>query len=340
MKKFAVVIGVLALLAGLSVSAMAETLKIATAAPEGSYWMKEMRAGAEEISLRSQGRVQIRFFAGGVMGNDKSVLRKVRVGQLHGGAFIAGSLEEIMPSINILSLPLVLRSYDEVDYVRARMDPVLKEGLEQAGYACFGFAEGGFAHIMSPTPLRSIEDARGLKIWVPEGDTIAFRAMSSLGLAPVVLPITDVMTGLQAQLVEVVASSPIGALAFQWHTKIKFVNTTPVSYLYGTLIVDKRFFNKLAPADQALVREVMDGIYARLNTYNRKDNERAIAAMKEQGITFLDSSPEEAARWHQVADGVNRQLVAEGVFSAELYQQIVDLLRVYRSSKTAAGKAY
>jgi len=338
MKKFAVVFVALALLAGLSCDVVAETLKIATAAPEGSYWMKEMRAGAEEISLRSQGRVQIRFFAGGVMGNDKSVLRKVRIGQLHGGAFIAGSLEEIAPSINILSLPLVLRSYDEVDYVRVRMDPVLKDDLEKAGYACFGFAEGGFAHIMSPTPLRSIEDARGLKIWVPEGDLIAYRAMSSLGLAPVTLPITDVMTGLQAKLVEVVASSPIGALAFQWHTKIKYVNTTPVSYLYATLVVDKRFFNKLSPGDQALVREVMGGIYARLNSYNRQDNNQAIEAMKEQGITFLDSSPEEAARWHQVAADVNRQLATEGAFSAERYQMVVDLVREYRAGKTVAGK--
>ena len=339
MKKFAVVFVALALLAGLSCDVVAETLKIATAAPEGSYWMKEMRAGAEEISLRSQGRVQIRFFAGGVMGNDKSVLRKVRIGQLHGGAFIAGSLEEIAPSINILSLPLVLRSYDEVDYVRVRMDPVLKDDLEKAGYACFGFAEGGFAHIMSPTPLRSIEDARGLKIWVPEGDLIAYRAMSSLGLAPVTLPITDVMTGLQAKLVEVVASSPIGALAFQWHTKIKYVNTTPVSYLYATLVVDKRFFNKLSPGDQALVREVMGGIYARLNAYNRQDNNQAIEAMKEQGITFLDSTPEESARWHKIAAEVNQQFAAEGVFSAERYPMVIDLVREYRAGKTMAGKA-
>jgi TRAP-type C4-dicarboxylate transport system substrate-binding protein len=335
MKKFGIVFLVVALLGVLSLEVSAFTLKIATAAPEGSHWMKEMRTGAEEISLRSEGRVRIKFFAGGVMGNDKSVLRKVRIGQLHGGAFIVGSLEERVPSINILSLPLIFRSYEEVDYVRRQMDAVLMDDLEQAGFACFGFAEGGFAHIMSPSPIRSIEDARGLKIWVPEGDPISYRAMASLGLAPVTLPITDVMTGLQARLVEVVASSPIGALAFQWHTRIKYVNTTPLSYLYGTLVIDKRFFKKLTPADQEMVREVMGRIYFELNIANRQDNIQAIKAMKEQGVEFLDSSAEEAARWRKVAADNNRQLGEEGVFSVPRYQQIVDLLQEFRSGNVA-----
>ena len=96
---------------------------------DAGAFTREMRNGAEEISLRSEGRVRLKFFAGGVMGNDKSVLRKIRIGQLHGGAFIAGSLEEILPGINILSLPLIFRSYNEVDYVRRQMDEVLKGDL-------------------------------------------------------------------------------------------------------------------------------------------------------------------------------------------------------------------
>ncbi len=163
----------------------ATTFKIATAAPEGSGWMREMRAGATEIKQRTDGRVTIRFFAGGVMGNDKSVLRKMRVGQLHGGAFISGALNDISPDINLFGLPLIFRSYGEVDYVRSRMDTDLKQVIEEKGFVCFGFAEGGFALLMSGEPVRIIDDVRGRKIWVPEGDSVSYRAMESLGLAPV-----------------------------------------------------------------------------------------------------------------------------------------------------------
>ena len=335
MNRFRIVIVCTFLFLSLGLDAGAMTLKIATAAPEGSKWMKDMRAGAEEISLRSEGRVRIKFFAGGVMGNDKSVMRKVRIGQLHGGAFIAGSLEEVASSINIFSLPLIFRAYDEVDYVRRQMDIDLKGLLEEAGYACFGFAEGGFAYIMSPTPIRSIEDARGLKIWVPEGDHISYRAMESLGLAPVTLPITDVMSGLQARLIEVIASSPIGALAFQWHTRVKYVTDTPLSYIYGTLVIDKRFFKKLKPADQELVREVMGRIYSDLDKANRIDNQNAVKAMEQQGIEFIHSPEQEASRWRQVAMNLNQKLDEEGVVSNELYQRILALLRDFRSGNVA-----
>ena len=163
----------------------AATLKIATAAPEGSGWMREMRAGATEIKQLTDGRVKIKFFAGGVMGNDKSVMRKMRIGQLHGGAFTTGSLDDVVKNASLFSLPLTFRSYEEVDFVRSKMDADLKQLIEDAGFACFGFAGGGFALLMSEHPVRTTDDIRGRKIWVPEGDNISYRAMESLGLASI-----------------------------------------------------------------------------------------------------------------------------------------------------------
>src|SRR5690606_35509804 len=64
--------------------AVAAELKVATIAPDGSHWMREMRAAAAEIEERTGGSVEIKFYPGGVMGNDAQVLRKIRVGQLHG----------------------------------------------------------------------------------------------------------------------------------------------------------------------------------------------------------------------------------------------------------------
>ena len=316
----------------------AATLKIATAAPEGSGWMREMRAGATEIKQLTDGRVRIKFFAGGVMGNDKSVLRKMRVGQLHGGAFTTGSLEGIVKDASLFSLPLTFRSYEEVDFVRSQMDAELKQLIEDAGFACFGFAGGGFALLMSEHPVRTTDDIRGRKIWVPEGDNISYRAMESLGLAPVTLPITDVMTGLQAGLIEVIAASPIGALAFQWHTRIKFVTNTPLSYLYATMVINKKAFSKISSADQQIVREVMGQIYVRIDRANRTDNEAASQAMADTGIEFIDSPEEVITRWRNVAAALIIEMQQDGDISAELYGRLQSLLDQYRNGQVSTQK--
>src|SRR5690606_7355182 len=194
-------------LAGLLVAlpALGEELKVATIAPDGSHWMREMRAAAAEIKERTGGSVEIKFYPGGVMGNDAQVLRKIRIGQLHGGAFTAGGLAERYSGLNLYGIPLLFRSLDEVDYVREHLDPVLTAGLEEAGFVGFGFIEGGFARLMANHPVRGIEDMRRRKVWVPEGDPISFFAMEELGLSPVVLPVTDVLTGLQTGLLDIVA---------------------------------------------------------------------------------------------------------------------------------------
>jgi TRAP-type C4-dicarboxylate transport system substrate-binding protein len=317
--------------------AAALDLKIATIAPEGSAWMRAMRQGGAHISERTGGRVNLKFYAGGVMGNDKSVLRKIRVGQLHGGVFTAGGLEEVYPELGLYNLPLLFRSMDEVDYVRARLDQPLRDGLDRAGFVSFGFAEGGFALLMAGSPVRSLEDLKGKKVWVPEGDTVSYRGMESLGLAPVTLPISDVLTGLQAGLIDVIASSPIAAVAFQWHTRIKFVTTTPLTFLYATLAVDRRVFSELAPADQAVVRDVMEQIYRDLDRQNRSDNEGAAKAMATQGLEFVSPAPAEVERWRAKAGTLIQQLQAEGRYDPALFVRLQQLLVEYRNQ--AGGEA-
>ena len=138
--------------------ASATTLKIATLAPGGSDWMLEMKAAADEIAERTGGRVKLKFYPGGVMGNDQTVLRKMRVGQLHGGAFSSGALGNVLPDVNLYSLPLMFRSYEEVHYVRERLDPELVTNLKAKGYVVVAFSNNGFAYFMSTHPIRAVSD--------------------------------------------------------------------------------------------------------------------------------------------------------------------------------------
>jgi TRAP-type C4-dicarboxylate transport system substrate-binding protein len=138
----------------------AVTLKIATLTPDGSEWMKVIRAGAKEINAKTEGRVRFKFYPGGIMGNDKAVMRKIRIGQLQGGMVTAGTLSRAFRDVQAYNLPIIFDSLEEVDYVRSHLDPVLVEGLRKGGFVIFGFAEGGFAYLMSKEPI--ITTARGM----------------------------------------------------------------------------------------------------------------------------------------------------------------------------------
>ena len=123
-------------------NSLAKTFKIATLAPAGTTWMKEMKKGARRINEKTDGRVRLKFYPGGVMGNDRSVHRKIRVGQLHGGAFTSSGLAHLNPSINVLSLPMTFNSLEEVDYVRSKIDKKLMQNMEAGGFVLLGIAEG------------------------------------------------------------------------------------------------------------------------------------------------------------------------------------------------------
>ena len=327
-----IAIAILSLTLAAPVAAQTTTLRLATVAPDGSFWMREMRAGADEIAERTGGRVKIQYFPGGVMGNEQAVLRRIRIGQLHGGAFTGGALTQLYRDASLYALPFLFRSHAEVDHVRGLFDAELERGLYEAGFVSFGLAEGGFAKLLSAKPVTRIDDLSGQKVWVPEGDAIAYAAMEALGLAPTTLPLTDVLTGLQTGLIDIVASPPIGAVAFQWHTRVNYMTDTPLAYTWAQLVVERRAFERLSEADRAVVTEVMRGVYERLNAQNRLDNTAATDAMRERGIELVTPTPEELANWHAVGERVTRTVIERGTFDADLYQRVRASLDAYRAA--------
>lgn len=314
-------------------------LKVASVAPDGSHWMQEMRAGAALIRERTAGRVAIKFYPGGVMGNDAQVLRKIRIGQLQGGAFTAGGLGERYSSLNLYGIPLLFSSLDEIDYVRSRLDSKLIAGLEEAGFVSFGFIEGGFANLLSNEPVSSVENIRRKKVWVPDGDQISFIAMQALGLSPVVLPVTDVLTGLQTELIEIAFASPVAALVLQWHTKVKYITNLPVSYSMGIVAIERDAFMKLDPADQTVVREVMTEIATRLDRTARNDNERANQVLRDSGLEHVEVDAADVAEWRRTVEGTYSQLRERSDIDKHMLDELLGLLAEYRAGRAAAGRA-
>jgi TRAP-type transport system periplasmic protein len=322
----------------LSAPAMAVTLKIATATPNGSQWMKDMRASAAEIKERTEGRVLIKYYGGGIKGDDAKVLGQIRIRQLQGGAFTPSALAAKYSDLNLYGMPLVFESEEEAAFVRSRMDAQLQQGLEDIGFVNFGFATSGFASIMSSTPVKTLDDLKGKRVWVPEGDSISYASMKAMSLNPVTLPLTDVLTGLQTGLIDIVAIPPIVALVLQWHTKVKYITQVPLVYTVGFMAIDKKSFDKINADDQVVVREVMTRTYQNFDKVNLVDNQGAFDALVRAGIQPTKFDDEEFIKVRDLLLVSNLKLGAEGAFTLELYEEMLRYIDEYRSEHVAASQ--
>jgi TRAP-type C4-dicarboxylate transport system substrate-binding protein len=219
------------------------------------------------------------------------------------------------------------------------MDKKLLDGLNEAGFISFGFASTGFAMVMSGEPVRGVSDLRGKKVWVPEGDQVSYDTLKALSVSPQPLPITDVMVGLQTKLIEVVPVSAPGALFLQWYTRVKYVTDIPLLYTFGFMVIDKAMFEKIDAADQTIVKEVLSGMFAEFDQNSVKDNADAYEALINTGIEKVIPEQSEIDELHETMAVSNREIVRQGAFSEELYDEMLTFIEEYRNGQNAVEES-
>ncbi|MEO8160714.1 MAG: TRAP transporter substrate-binding protein DctP [Arenimonas sp.] len=299
-----------------------QVVKIATLAPDGSAWMRELRAAAAEVQAGTQGRVSVKYYPGGVMGSDTVVLRKMRLGQLQGGVLTSSELAQVYPDAAVYSLPFLFDDMAQVDRARPVVDPLLAQGFQAKGLQMLAASDVGFAYVLSTRALRSRADMTAAKLWIPQNDEIAERTFKMGGVSPILLPLGDVFTSLQTGLVDTVANTPSGTVALQWHGKLKYMIDLPLSFVVGFVVVDSKAFTKASPADQAVMLKAFRACAQRVDAGIRRDDAAALAAMKKQGLQVLQMDPAETARWKQIGARVTQQMEAEAHISAPLVAAI------------------
>lgn len=316
-------------------TAGATTFKIATLSPEGSMWMEKMREGAKQVSLETENRVKFKFYPGGVMGNDKAVLRKIRIGQLQGGAVVGGSLSTFFPANQIYAQPMKFKTQEAVDFIRGHMDSFIIEGLDKAGFVTFGITGGGFAYIMSKKPIETVKDLQSRKVWIPDNDKLSQEAVQTFGVSPIPLPIADVITSLQSGLIDTVATSPVGAIVLQWHTQIKYVTNIPLIYLHAVLAIDKKKFKRLSDQDQEIVSRIMGQAFKEIDLQNREDDSKAIAALKKRGIKFITPDKANYKEWLDTATKASDKMVESGTLPKDKVERMNQLLTEFHGNSAS-----
>ncbi|MGL6290503.1 MAG: TRAP transporter substrate-binding protein DctP [Silanimonas sp.] len=305
--------------------AQTQTLRLATLAPDGSPWMRELRVAAEQVKAETQGRVEIRYFPGGVMGNDQAVLRRIRQGgQLQGGVLTSSELSLVYPDAPVYTLPFMFANWAEVDRVRPKVDPLLAAGFAERGFHMLGASGVGFAYLMSAKPMTGVEDVRQAKLWVPQNDAIAEMTFREGGASPIPLPIGDVFTSLQTGMVDMVANTPAGTVALQWHGRLKTLYDLPLAYVIGFIVVDQRAWSRISAADQAIVDRIFKAASDRVDQTIRRDDIAALEAMKKQGLTVVTPTPADAEYFREVGRTVLAKLEAEQGISPAVLKAIRD----------------
>lgn len=310
----------------------AQTLKIAALSAEGSSWMKIMRAAAGKVVADTDGRVKIKFYPGGVMGDDKAVLRKMRVGQLQGAAVTTGVLTGVYTDVQLYNLPMLFQNLEEAEYVREKIDPMIAAGLRQGGYEAMGFAGLGFAYAMATQPATSVEGARRQKVWLPDGDPGAAYALQAFGITPIPLTIADVLAGLQTGLINAVAVPPVGAVALQWHTQLKYLLDLPLMYICGTTIISDKALRKLGEGDRAVLRRHIGEAMRAIDAQNHKDAEATFRVLAKQGLAVLEPSQEDVSEWQAYADRATAKLLEEKVITQVGYDELMSYLEAFRNN--------
>ncbi|BHH85697.1 TRAP transporter substrate-binding protein [Desulforhopalus sp. 52FAK] len=306
--------------------------KVATLAPAGSVWIQEFEKFSDQIFQDTDGEVKFRIYPGGVMGDDQAMLRKMRVGQLHGGGFTMTGVSLQVPDFRVMGIPFLLESYEEVDFVRKGLMPEFVKQFRENGLEFISMTEVGFIYAMSTKPVNNYAMFKSTKNWSPTGDPISEEFMKSLGITPTSLTIPDVLSSLQSGLIETVYNSYYGSIIMQWFTKAQYIVDFPYGYAYGVFAVSSKKFNKLPQTHKDVIHRAGDKYFPILLKETRKSNEESKRVLKERGNEFLTLDDETITILKKQRDVSVEKLIPNAV-SADIYKKTKDLIDEYRGQK-------
>ncbi len=305
------------------------TIKFATLAPEGSTWMLTLREMDAELQQRSSGRIRFVFYPGGVLGDEIDVIRKIRIGQLHGGAFSGVGLGSVLPSVRVLELPLLFEGADDADFVTGRLEENFARAFEKRGFVFLAFAEAGPVHIFSQNAIRRRQDLKGIKLWTWYGDPLAEALFRTYQVTTVPLALPDVFPSLQTGLINAFYAPPLAAIALQWFNQVSYMSSQWLTRAIGGMLISRSRWRTI-PEDLRITLKDVAKKYARqVVVKTRRENQEALTVLKRNGIQIVDLDPAERHHLLKASQRVWEDQAGR-LYPRSLLDQVKSLLRQYR----------
>jgi TRAP-type C4-dicarboxylate transport system substrate-binding protein len=309
---------------------------MATVVPEGSQYHLVLREMAEKWKTVSGGAVELRLYPGSVAGDDVDVVRKMRLGTLNGALLTSVGVAAIDKSVYALQIPMLYRSYEEVDYVLGKVGPKLEAALEAKGFVVLNWVDAGWVHFFTKSPVATPDQLKPLKLFSWAGDADATEIWKGAGFNPVPLPSTEISTALQTGLVSALPTTPQAAVILQWYTHAKNMTDVKWALLLGATVVTKATWDKVPAAQRPALLAAAREAGVRMREETRKSGERDVAAMQKRGLVVVPVDAKAESLWRATAEGVYDRMRGK-IIPAEAFDEARRLLGDFRKQKGAAG---
>jgi TRAP-type C4-dicarboxylate transport system substrate-binding protein len=307
------------------------TIKLGTLAPEGSQWHNLLREIGEQWSQVSNGKVKMKIYPGGVVGNESDMVRKLRVSQLQAALLTGTGIRDIEPAVQTLQVPMMLTNNDELDYVLDKMAPAFEKALLDKGFVALFWGDAGWVAFLTQKPVHTPEDMHDEKVFAWAGDEGAVEAWKIAGFKPVVISATDITTSLQTGMIQAVDTTPLAALSFQWYRYARNMTNVKWAPLVGSLLVSKKTWEQI-PADiRGQCLKIAQDIGKKVKLEGRQMGEDAIAQMKKDGLTVIDPSPKDISAWRAAAEKAY-PYIRENVVPTAVFDQVKKYRDEYRTA--------
>jgi TRAP-type transport system periplasmic protein len=312
-------------LSGPSARAGPVFVKLATIAPEGSSWHRVLLDMGEEWKRISGGKVALRIYSGGVVGDEEAMLRKMRVGQLHAAAISGMGLTFLDRSFYALHVPMMFASEEEFDYVRGKLSPQLEKILEEKGFIVLNWGDAGWVHFFAKEPFTHPSELKAMKLYLGAGDATLTQLYKEAGFRPVEISMVDMLPSLQTGLVDAFNVVPLAALAFQWFALAPHMADLNWTFLSGATVIDRRAWEKIPAELRPEILKVSRDASKRLRQEIRTLNEDAVKAMVRNGLKIHHISPAVEVEWRKLVEDIYPQIRGK-IVPADVFDEV----RMYR----------
>lgn len=296
----------------------AEQVKIGALVPAGTNWGNSLKKLSKEVETATNGEVSFKVYYGGVSGDEPDVLRKIRVGQLHGGIFTGKVLGDINGDLRAMEIPFTFyNDQKKASSVFKKLTQDFNQGLKSKGFVNLGFYELGHVYVVSTKKISSLDELKGVKMWAWEGDPLIAAFLESLQLVSVPLALPDVLSSLSTGIIDAAYAPSLAILALQWHTKVKYLVDFPTAFSIGALLVSDKHWAKIKPDHQQKIMAISQKLIKEANDKSIVENEASRAQLKRAGVEFTSFPAEDYKRAAQ-ARGKVIETIKNKVISARI----------------------